>query len=885
MNKFWVITPLVLLAAGCGLFGKKSVKDENEETGEWRWGSDSMMTWAPSSGLAAETELPNYRESEEILWTLQHTELSIKPDFLHRSLRGTAILQLSPFGADRDTLLLDAFHFEIHELKQQNLLSSSMQEVDLKYSIADSQHIQVVFPKPIPKGIQVQIKIEYTVRPYDHDSKGGFAITSDRGMYFINHDLSDGYKPRQMWTQGETESSSHWFPTLDAPNQKMSQRISITVPDTMITLSNGTLVQQKKNSDSTRTDIWEQKQKHAPYLTMVAAGNWTITKDQWRDKPVNYLLEKKYQPYAKLIFGNTPEMMEFFSNYTGVDYPWDKYSQVVCRDFVSGAMENTSAVVHMEQVAHSAREHKDQSYEDFISHELFHHWFGDLVTCESWSNLTLNESFATYGEYLWKEHFYGKDQADALLDEFRTTYGYSWFSASKPLVRYDYGTPDEIFDAISYQKGACILHMLRNTVGETAFREGLKLYLNRHKFNTAEVANLRMAMEESSGKDLNWFFNQWYFTPRHPSLELSAHMSENDTGWILKVYQTQSHKSAYKLPVKIMYGMNGRTLERMWTIINQEDSIRFDAKPEWWIFDADNSLLADIKIAQPSESDNWDNYIPALREAMNHAPTAGVRYNLYKWVVESVAQPSPDLELNKLPDSSIKAYHAMQEMALNSHFEPMVLLAIRNQNSHNHGLTSSAEKMKAIADHTDLSYNCRILALNYMVQNGFPQDSVFTYTQDTNGLGFALSAIEKLESYGPWVSYAKFKGLADKEPAIAVAWGKQLIRTDQLPADEVLTRALSNNAITPEYFSTLFFYFTEEVPESKKVPQIRDLFTRIKSEGRKNIMKVMAKNLNYELRRVEKWISEAEAEGKIPDTRWIEKRDLYRQIASEAMKP
>jgi aminopeptidase N len=138
---------------------------------------------------------------------------------------------------------------------------------------------------------------------------------------------------------------------------------------------------------------------------MIAVGNFQVVKDDWRDSvEVSYYLEPEYAPYARMIFGNTPEMIEFFSRRLGVDFAWPKYSQIVVRDFVSGAMENTSAVVFYDRLHQDAREHLDESYENVISHELFHHWFGDLVTAESWANLALNESFATYGEYLWNEH-------------------------------------------------------------------------------------------------------------------------------------------------------------------------------------------------------------------------------------------------------------------------------------------------------------------------------------------------------------------------------------------------------------------------------------------------------------------------------------------------
>ncbi len=180
-----------------------------------------------------------------------------------------------------------------------------------------------------------------------------------------------------------------------------------------MTLSNGTLVSQTPNADGTRTDHWKLMMPHAPYLFYMGVGDFAVVRDKWRNISVDYYVEKEYEPYAKGIFGKTPEMIEFFSTVTGLDYPWPKYSQMVCRDYVSGAMENTTAVIHAEQARQNDKQLNDENtWEDVIAHELFHHWFGDYVTCERRSNLTVNESFANYSEYLWREHKYGRDHAD-----------------------------------------------------------------------------------------------------------------------------------------------------------------------------------------------------------------------------------------------------------------------------------------------------------------------------------------------------------------------------------------------------------------------------------------------------------------------------------------
>ena len=202
-------------------------------------------------------------------------------------------------------------------------------------------------------------------------------------------------EPIQIWTQGETESNSAWFPTIDKTNQKTTQELTLTVDNKYVTLSNGKLVSQKKNTDGTRTDYWKMDLPHAPYLFFAGVGNYAVIKDTWKGKEVSYYVEPEYASVARKIFGLTPEMMTFFSKVTGVEFPWAKYAQITGRDYISGAMENTTATLHSDIAQRDARELVDgNGWESVIAHELFHQWFGDYVTTESWSNLTVNESWS-----------------------------------------------------------------------------------------------------------------------------------------------------------------------------------------------------------------------------------------------------------------------------------------------------------------------------------------------------------------------------------------------------------------------------------------------------------------------------------------------------------
>ena len=272
-----------------------------------------------------------------------------------------------------------------------------------------------------------------------------------------------------------------------------------------------------------------------------------------------------------------------------------KFSQVVVRDYVSGAMENTSAVLHGEFMNETDRELLDKDYEDVISHELFHHWFGDYVTCESWSNITLNEGFATYGEYLWEEHKYGLDAADYHAYESKLGYLASLANASKHLIRYYYKEPDDLFDATSYNKGGAVLHMLRKYVGDEAFFSALKLYLTQNKFSSVEVDNLRLAFEQVTCEDLHWFFNEWFFAEGYPKLLIQYNYDDTLKKYFVHIRQTQDLNTfpVFKLPIDIdIYADGKKERKRVW-VKNENEDFSFDAakKPYLVNVDADKSLL------------------------------------------------------------------------------------------------------------------------------------------------------------------------------------------------------------------------------------------------------------------------------------------------------
>ena len=510
------------------------------------------------------SETAVYQPAQKRVYDLIHTMLWLSFDYPHQWVYGKATLSLRAYSNPIRYVTLDAKGFTLNRVGL--ILPGDTLPLWFKY---DSLQVMITLPREKTSKDTFLLFIDYIAKPAELPNEGGRAITDSRGLYFINPLGTDPNKPRQIWTQGETQYNSGWFPTNDVPNEKHTQDLFITIDNKDVSLSNGLLLDSKSNKNGTHTDHWQQLKPHAPYLTMMAIGNFKVIKDKWRDKEVSYYLEPDFEPYARLIFGKTPQMIEAFSKITGIDYPWDKFSQVVCRDFVSGAMENTSAVLHFEGVQHDARQHLDNPMEDIIVHELFHQWFGDYVTCESWSNITLNESFATYGEYLWNEYTYGKNYADNSFSKNLDAYLRSKYKHNVSLVRNNYVHNDDVFDVVSYQKGSWILHALRNQIGDQAFFKGMNLYLDKNKFGTADVHHLRHAMEEASGEDLNVFFNQWYFGKGHPELEANYYFDAEKKKLLVEIRQVQdSSFGVFQFNTQLAYAFDNGGAEPVTKLLN-----------------------------------------------------------------------------------------------------------------------------------------------------------------------------------------------------------------------------------------------------------------------------------------------------------------------------
>ena len=596
---------------------------------------------------------------------LKHTKLVASFNYEKSQMNGEVWLKMQPHFYPTKTLVLDAKAMDIKEVA----LMNGTAKTRLSYTY-DSLQLHIDLNKTYTAKESYTIYIKYIARPNESKGQGSEAIRDAKGMYFINPLGTDKDKPTQIWTQGETEASSVWIPTIDQTNQKTTQEFYLTVPSKYVSLSNGLLVKQTDLKNGFREDVWKMDLPHSPYLFFIGIGDYAVIKDSYKGKEVSYYIEKAYEKVARKIYGNTPQIIAFFESKLGVPYPWSKYAQISGRDYVSGAMENTTATLHSDAVQQDARELVDgNNWESTIAHELFHQWFGDLVTAESWSNITVNESFADYSQTLWFEHSQGKDAG--AFENFTGLRNYlsSPSDAEKNLVRFYYKDKEDVFDLVSYQKGGRILNMLRHLVGDDAFFASLNKYLTDNKFSNGSAIKLKLAFEAVTGKDLNWFFNQWYFSNGHPYVRIQQKYMAEQQKVLVTIQQTQTQNKLFILPVGIDVYVNGnRNHYEVWSK-NKVDSFYFPAAvaPDNVNVDNDKILLWVKDESKPIEQYAYQ---------MKHARNFMDRFEAANEAITNLKNPAA----KTIIEAAIKdTFHVIRSIALNSYNPSAIDAAMETQ--------------------------------------------------------------------------------------------------------------------------------------------------------------------------------------------------------------
>ncbi|HUB07947.1 MAG TPA: M1 family aminopeptidase [Myxococcales bacterium] len=538
---------------------------------------------------------------------MRHLRLELRLDLEARRVEGRAILTLHAATPGVREAVFDAVELEIARIR--------VGGVEAPFHAGERQ-LRVELPRSPAPGVPFDVEIDY-------------AATPRFGLFFLGPDAAYPDRPRQVWSQGQDDYSRYWYPCLDAPNQKATSELAVDVPAALTVVSNGRLVGRQELAAGRARWHFEHGTPHSPYLVCLVAGEFESWREEQGGVELSWHVPKGRAAEGHRSFDRTPEMIRFFADYTGQPYPYPKYSQTCVADFIFGGMENTSATTLTDRTLHDERAHLDFSSEPLVAHELAHQWFGDLLTCRSWSHGWLNEGFATYFEHLWTEHSQGRDELDAELAA--TADGYLDEDASRyrrPIVESRYHSPSDLFDRHLYNKGAWVLHMLRGELGDEGFRASLREYVAANRHGTVETVDLARAVERATGRNLDPFFDQWVFRAGHPELDVSL---EPRAGSVRVAVVQKGEPFRLRLELRAA----GPGFDRALVLpVGGKESV-FDvavpAPPRWVALDPEGRLLYAGEVKKPLEL-----WLAELREG----PTAVSRGRAARALGRAVAVPA-----------------------------------------------------------------------------------------------------------------------------------------------------------------------------------------------------------------------------------------------------
>jgi len=505
-----------------------------------------------------------------------HYLIRIRLDLDQKAFEGVTTVTASSFREGLSDCVLDAEEFTVT-----SVLSNDGEPLAFDQT---SKELTVHLPRPYKFGEEFSFTCFY----HGRDPKIGLRFVAE---------TEDN--PRIVYSDSFPENVHHWFPCYDYPNDKVTNEIVATVGQGLKVAANGRLVSVIEDKEAgTVTYHWSQDLPHSTYLIFLAAGPYVVVRDSYKTLPVNYWVYPQDVDKVGPTYSKTPKMVEFFNRVYGYDYPWQKYDQVSVPS--GGGAESTSATAMTHRIMVDEKGEPDFPAIRIVSHELAHQWWGDLITLRSWAHTWLNESFGTYSDYLYYRFDKGDDEGavnllgklNAYLQEARTRY-------IRPIVSDRYDSPGEMFDSHTYPKGACVLHMLRSLLGDEPFFKTLSYFLHRYAFDAVDTADFIRSVKTVTGRNLDWFFDQWLFKPGHPVFEVRSAWDEAKKVVRLEVAQVQDFSRGipvFRVPVSIKLVTPGKTdIRKIW-VEKQEETFEFhlEEKPLLVRFDEDNVLIKEI---------------------------------------------------------------------------------------------------------------------------------------------------------------------------------------------------------------------------------------------------------------------------------------------------
>ena len=512
-----------------------------------------------------------------------------------------------------------------------------------------------------------------------HELKINYEATPKKGIYFIGWNDSTGTSQKQIWTQGQAFDNRYWIPCFDLANDKVITEVIVNFDSNYKVLSNGRKINQKIQSNGKTTWHYTMSHPHATYLIMLGIGKYESLETKSKSGvPLQSWYYPNYKNRVESTYKFNTEIFNFLEDEIGIPYPWESYAQIPVQDFMYGAMENTTATIFGDFFQVDPISYNDANYVSINAHELAHQWFGDLVTARTTTDLWLQESFATYYNQLAEKKCFGEDH-------------YAWVNRQacnsalattdkKPLAFSNIPT------TLVYQKGSQVLAMLRYTIGDSAYRNGIKKYLSNHAYGNVDSEDLLTTFHDETGFTLDWFWEQWIYNGGEPNYHVDFEELESKGELYTQINTTQKATSNsnrfFKMPILFeIYYKDGTKISRQEWVEQEHHSFKFNnpkgKKIDFILFDPGSSILKNVTFNKTFEqlssqalkaSNLIDRYdailalksypinqkINLFKDVYNKEKFYLVKNEIIQQIIHDTTSSSLELILESLKDSNIK---------------------------------------------------------------------------------------------------------------------------------------------------------------------------------------------------------------------------------------
>jgi aminopeptidase N len=431
--------------------------------------------------------------------------------------------------------------------------------------------------EPLSPGEYTELAIHYGGRP-----SGGLCFSGER---------PDGSGPTQVFSLGESRSNRGWFPCSGDPSDHATSEVRVTMPAGWISMAAGESVDRRQESGQV-IEHWRMSTPHPSHLVTLAAGEFIVRESDWEGVPLLFVAEPHHARLLEASLRETDEILAFFSDYTGVRYPYPKYSQTVVANFPGSGMESISATTLPSQILDDERGRRDGHLSGLVAREAAQQWFGALVSCREWSHLWLTEGLSSYLALLWVEHSLGLDEFRARMrDTQLTDLTFNRGARRQPMVWEGWKEVDDLLSPPRIEGAAARLHLLRFLLGDQVFRAAIQTFVAENAGRSVDTEDFRRTLEKVSGRDLGEFFAQWILGVGHPELELAWSWNSRSGTVRLDVRQVQEARhgtpAVFRFPVEVEFLEDGGTRAHRIEITERRQSFELpaDGKPLYVRFD------------------------------------------------------------------------------------------------------------------------------------------------------------------------------------------------------------------------------------------------------------------------------------------------------------